>query len=236
MKTRVRRILVLLLFVVSALILVWGIWPFDAGTRTVQIYPQDMRLPEGPETTTIKLIPESRALTLEWPAVLRTGERGGIRLGLELTQGGEATATPDTTSGQAPGESLPVEDVFDSHYVIAEARLEIADMAYAPVGQISEGLFPGRPVYFVWQVRPDEPGDYQGTVWLHLSYVPIDGGPESRAVLSAQRIDIQAVQLLWFGGTAARVVGSVGVIVALVAGLDDLLPWIMERRRKRNQG
>ena len=64
MKTRVRRILVLLLFLVSALILIWGLWPLDIGKRAVQIYPEDMKLPEGVGSADDRMIPEIRTLTL----------------------------------------------------------------------------------------------------------------------------------------------------------------------------
>ena len=76
------------------------------------------------------------------------------------------------------------------------------------MGEASQGLILGRPVLFVWDLRPDLAEEMDGTVWLHLSYIPVAGGPVMRQVLTAQRIEIRATDLLSLSGPWARALGS----------------------------
>ena len=229
MKTRVRRLIALLLFLTSALALAWGLWPPALGARTLMIFPVDMQLPGEAESAEGRTVLEGRALVLEWPERMRVGDSGLIALTLETGQEGQMTPSPQEAGVPETG----YQDVYETHFVVAEARLELAGMAYAPTGQISEGLLPGKPAAFFWQVRPPQAGESRGTVWLHLRYLPLDGGEEARRVLSAQIVEIRAVSLFGLSGRWARVLGSVGVIVGAALGLNELLPWIWVQYEKR---
>ena len=143
------------------------------------------------------------------------------------------SSTPALESHEARGETSEFQDVYDTHFVIAEARLELVGIRYTPAGRISEGVFPGKPARFIWSLHPESDGDYSGTVWLQLRFIPREDGPESQAVLTAQLVDIPVMSLFGLNGTWARALGSVGVIVALVITLDDLLPWIWRRYQAR---
>lgn len=46
MSPRLRRILALLLLVISLLILLWGIWPLAQASRAMPIPPGEIRLPD----------------------------------------------------------------------------------------------------------------------------------------------------------------------------------------------
>lgn len=207
-----RRLFGILLLIVSLALLGWGFAATQAETRSLSVGPQEMQLPGAPAAA----IPENRTLEVLWPSRLRVGDAGVIRLSLEMA--GQA----------APGGDWA--DVYATHDVVAEARLEMAGVEYRPDGEVSQALQPGRPVMFQWSLRADQAGAYDGTVWLHLRFVPHDGGPEQRSVITAQRIEMQAGDFLGLSGALARVLGSTGAVVGLASSAEALAAW---RRKKR---
>jgi len=232
MKAKLRRSLVVFLLVVSGLILFWSIWPLNANKRSIQLYPQDLTLPVEDGSQTFEMIIDGRLLTLEWPSKLRTGDSGNIRLGLELIEDSGITPPVPVRLDDKPDVEGQNGNIYDTHHIIVEAHLEMPDMPHVPTGQIYEGLLPGKPTFFSWRVRPEKKGVYAGTVWLHLNYVPKNGGEETRRVVSAQLLEIEAIELLSIGGSMGRVLGSVGVVVSLVVVLDDLFPLILKMFQK----
>ncbi|MBN2550589.1 MAG: hypothetical protein JXB15_15600 [Anaerolineales bacterium] len=184
-------------------------------------------------STPSPLIPENRLLVLEWPARIKAGDADVVRLTLEMDEFGTVTPTAQVGGNLLEAQSVQIPNLYDTHTVVAEARLDLAGLEVAPGGDIAEALLPGQPVSFAWSIRPTDPGAYQGTVWLHLRFLPRSGGDETRRVLSAQRIEIQAVNFLGLGGSAARVLGSVGTVVGSVFGLDNLVGWGWQLIRRR---
>jgi hypothetical protein len=192
--------------------------------------------PLATASTALPEIPEARRLVLEWTSKIKVGDPGIVSITLEMDEGGKITPTASVGGDQIVVEPVLIPNLYATHDVIAQARLDIAGLEYRPEGEISEALLPGQPVKFIWSVRPGEVGKYQGTVWLHLLFVPRSGGEEMRKVISAQIIDIQAVNFLGLSGNSARIVGGVGTAVGSVFGLDNLLSWvwkILQGRIKR---
>jgi hypothetical protein len=180
-------------------------------------------------------IQESRRLTLEFPPVMRAGDATRIRLQLEVDDQGNLTPTAVVEGNVVTGEVVKIPDLYETHTVMAEARLDMAGMEVSPPGAISEPLQPGLPVTFYWSVRPDAPGLYQGTAWLHLRFTPKTGGEEGRIPISVQFVEIEAQSFLGLSGGAARGLGTVGSAVGAVLGfpfVDDLLKWLWRRRRR----
>ena len=203
----------------------------SVGTATSAQFTAETPATESPASTlqptqVSPAIPEKRRLVLEWPRKIRVGDSEIIRLILEMDLNGNLTPTAIIEGNQVYSEPVQIPNLYDTHYVIAEARLDMAGLEYLPSGVISEGLQPGQSVIFIWSVRPREIGSYKGTVWLHLRFVPKTDGPETRKVLTAQLIEVEGVNFLGLGGTAARVLGSVGVVIGSILGLDNLLSWI----------
>jgi len=135
---------------------------------------------------------------------------------------------------------VEVPNLYDTHHVLADARLDMVGVEFAPQGEISEALLPGKPVEFYWSVRAEDVGSYKGTVWLHLRFIPREGGPASRMVLSGQIIQIESANLFGLSGKAARVAGSVGAVVGSIFGLDSLLSFLIKfiasfRKRLRDK-
>jgi hypothetical protein len=108
-------------------------------------------------------------------------------------------------------------------------------MEVQPSGTISEPLMQGQPVTFYWSIRPNGAGNYEGTAWLHLRFVPKAGGEESRIPVSVQFLEIEVKSFLGLlSGGAARGVGAVGSVLGSVLGfpfVDDLLKWFLRRIR-----
>jgi hypothetical protein len=180
-------------------------------------------------------IPESRRLTLEFPPVMRTGDSTRIRLQLEVDDLGGITPTAVMEGNVVTGEIVEIPNLYETHNVIAEARLDMAGMEVQPAGTISEPLTQGLPVTFYWSVRPNESGNYEGTAWLHLRLIPKAGGAESRIPVSVQFLEIEANSFLGLvNGNMARGIGAIGSVIGSVLGfpfMDDLVKWLWRRLR-----
>ena len=181
-------------------------------------------------------IPESRRLTLEFPPVMRTGDSTRIRLQLEVDDRGNIVPTAVVEGNVVTGEVVEIPNLYETHHVIAEARLDMAGMEVQPAGTISEPLSQGGSVTFYWSLRPEETGKYEGTVWLHLRFVPKGGGEESRIPVSVQFLEIEAKSFFGFlkGGTA-RNIGALGSVIGSVLGfpfVDDLMKWLWRKIRR----
>lgn len=180
-------------------------------------------------------IPESRRLTLEFPPVMRTGDSIRIRLQLEVDEQGNVTPTAVVEGNVVRGEVVEIPNLYETHNVIAEARLDMAGMQVQPPGMISEPLSQGQAVTFYWSVRPEGSGKYEGTAWLHLRFVPKGGGEHSRIPVSVQFLEIEARSFLGFlNGGAARGIGAVGSVIGSVLGypfVDDLVKWLWRKIR-----
>lgn len=198
----------------------------------VYLPTQVVAIPEQPSPA----IKESRRLTLEFPPVMRTGDSTRIRLQLEVDDRGNITPTAVVEGNVVSGEVVEIPDLYETHNVVAEARLDMAGMEVQPAGTVSEPLTQGQAVTFYWSVRPEESGKYEGTAWLHLRFVPRNGGEESRIPVSVQFLEIEAKSLLGLlNGSAARGIGAVGSVLGSVLGfpfVDDLVKWFWRKIRK----
>jgi hypothetical protein len=207
--------------------------PDNFPTPTSQFNLPTENTPQTPQPA----IPESRRLTLEFPPVIRTGDSARIRLQLEVDEQGNVTPTAVVEGNVVKGEVVQIPNLYETHNVIAEANLDMAGVEVQPSGIISEPLSPGQSVTFYWSVRPTESGKYEGTVWLHLRFVPKGGGEESRIPVSAQFVEIESKSFMGFlnGGTA-RGIGALGSLIGSVLGfpfVDDLVKWLWGKIRSK---
>lgn len=180
-------------------------------------------------------VAESRMLTLEFPPRIRAGDADVVRLTLEVDARGNLTATAETAGNVTQGEVIQIPNIYETHYVSAEARLDLAGVQVSPPGSVSESLRPGQKLTFLWSVRAEDVGIYRGTLWFYLIFTPRDGGPEQRQALSAQKIEIEAVNFFGLKAQPARLVGVVGAAASAVIGmpfLEELLKWFWRRFRK----
>lgn len=181
-------------------------------------------------------IPEQRMLTLEFPPRIRAGDSDVIRLTLEMDDRGNLTPTAQVEGNQVAGQVVEIPNLYETHNVIAEAHLDMAGVEVRPPDVISEPLTAGQPVTFFWSVRPAQAGVYRGTVWLHLKFVDRISGEQSRKAVSAQTVELEAVNVLGLPANFARGAGAVGSLIGGVLGfpfIDDLLKFLVRRLRNR---
>ncbi len=158
-----------------------------------------------------------------------------VRLTLEVDDLGNVTPTAEVGGHVVTGKVIEIPNVYETHHVIAEARFDIAGMEVRPTELASEPLTQGTSATFYWSVRPQEVGDYRGTIWLYLRFVDKSNGEESRQTVSAQIVEIEAVNLLGLSGAFARTTGVVGSIVGTVIGFpffEDIIKFLFKRRNK----
>jgi len=181
-------------------------------------------------------IPEERWITVEWPPDIKVGDADVIRLTLDVTKQGYMTPTAQVQGHETTGEAVTIPNLYETHNVSVEARLDLAGVEVQPAEEFSEPLNPGEPVSFQWSLRPSEVGTFRGTIWLHLRFIPKEGGQESRKSLTAQLVEVRAVNFLGLGGTTARLLGGLGTLVGSFLGLDSILSWIVNliKRRKKS--
>lgn len=181
-------------------------------------------------------IPETRRLTLEYPPKMKAGaESDVIRLTLEVDEQGNIVSTAQVEGNVVTGETIKIPNLYETHYVTAEARIDMAGMEIQPPEAIYEPMNPGQPVKFFWSIRPQETGLYRGTVWLHLVFVDRISGEESRMAVSAQVVEIEAVDFFGLSVNVARTSGVIGSLVGGIVGfpfLEDIVKFLFKRKKR----
>ncbi len=182
-------------------------------------------------------IPETRRLTLEYPPKMKAdAESDIIRLILEVDEQGTITPTALVEGNVITGEAIQIPNLYETHMVTAEARIDMAGMDVQPPSAIFEPMNPGQSVTFFWSIRPQNTGLYRGTVWLHLVFVDRISGEESRMAVSAQIVEIEAVDFFGFSVNVARTSGVVGSVIGGIVGfpfLEDIIKFLFKRRKKK---
>ena len=157
-----------------------------------------------------------------------------MRLTLEVDDLGNITPTAQFEGNVVTGEVIQFPDLYESHHVIAESRFDIAGVEIRPADLINVSLAQGQTATFIWSIRPPDVGAYRGTIWLYLRFVDKLNGDESRLTVSAQIVEIEAVNLVGLSGSAARTAGFIGSIVGTVIGfpfLEDIIKFLYSKRR-----
>jgi hypothetical protein len=180
-------------------------------------------------------LPERRRLTLEFPPRIRAGDSDVVRLTLEVDNLGNLTPTAQIGGNTVTGEVIEIPNLYETHHVIAEARFDIAGLEVRPTELISEPLTQGTSATFYWSIRPPDTGVYRGTIWLYLRFVDKRSGEESRKPISAQIVEIEAVDLFGLSANLARTTGVIGSVVGTVIGfpfLEDLIKFFFRKRSR----
>ena len=186
------------------------------------------------QVSALPSIPETRRLTLEFPAKMRAGVEGDIiRLTLEVDDLGNITPTAQIEGNIVVGETIEIPDLYETHNVVAEANLDLAGMEVQPAESIFESLSRGQSATFYWSIRPQEPGTYRGTVWLHLNFEDKVSGEKSRIAVSAQIIEIEAVDFFGMPVNLARTSGAIGSLIGGVIGfpfLEEIIKFLFKKK------
>lgn len=207
-----------------------------AATEEPSDVPTHPAPPPATQTAAPPAIPETRRLTLEYPPRMKAGVEGDIvRLTLEVDDLGNITPTAQIGGSIVTGEGIEIPNLYETHFVTAEARFDLAGMEVQPSGSIYEPMKPGQSVTFHWSIRPRETGVYRGTVWLHLVFEDRVSGEKSRMAVSAQIVEIEALDFFGLSVNMARTSGVVGSIIGGVVGfpfIEDIIKFLFRRRKK----
>jgi len=181
-------------------------------------------------------IPEQRRLTLEYPPRMKAKvESELVMLTLEVDDQANIIPTAAFQNDSVKSNVVDVPDLYDTHFVTAEAEFDMAGMTIDPPGIIFEPLLPGQSVTFTWSILPPETGQYKGKVWLRLNFVDKVNGDKSRETISGQVIEIEAVDFFGLSANFTRTSGVVGSVIGTVLGIpffDDIVKFLFKRRRK----
>lgn len=176
-------------------------------------------------------------VTLEFPPRIRAGDSDIVRLTLEVDDLGGLTPTPESEGNQVTGAAVEIPNLYDTHNVIAEARLDLAGVEVRPPGIVQAPMGPGLPVTFYWSVRPLSNGTFKGTAWLFLRFVDRQTGEQSQRAISAQTVEIRTTDLFGFSAGFARTTGAIGSIVGGIMGFpffEDIVKLILRRLRRNS--
>ena len=190
---------------VSLAVLAWGVWPVGRSARQATL-----RMPGGAAQ-------DAHKIELTWPAWLRAGDPGVIRLVLE-------------SGGKPP-------DAGSETNRLVESRLEAVGLMAVPVGEILEPLLPDRQAIFYWSVLPEHGGDLEIVIWVSLRSQPAESSKSGSQViqqsqlLTAQKIPIRTKELFGMEGRTARLLGGIGLVFGLALSLDGLL--LLRKRIKK---
>jgi hypothetical protein len=192
----------------------------------------------APEFTPQPALPELRFLTLEFPPRIRAGDSDLVRLTLEVDDLGNITPTAEIGDHVVTGEIVEIPNLYETHHVVAEARFDMAGMEIRPTELMSEPLAQGNTATFYWSIHPRAVGLYRGTIWLYLRFVNKQSGEESRKTVSAQIVEIEAVNLLGLSGVLARTTGLIGSILGTILGFpffEDTIKFLFKRVLRANK-
>jgi len=215
--------------------------PTGGGQEPVVALPtQQLALTKTPSVvetvpTVLPAIPERRRLTVEYPLKIRAGDSDVIILTLEVDDQGNITPTAQFEGNVVTGEVIEIPDLYESHNVIAEAKFDVAGLQISPPDLISQTLSRGQSLNFYWSVRPTDVGVYRGTIWFYLRFVDKVSGEESRRTVSAQIIEIEAVNFLGLSAKFVRTAGGVGSVIGAVVGFpffEDIVKFLFRRKRR----
>jgi hypothetical protein len=220
---KVRHSLSVLSLLAGVILFAWGAWPSRKDVHALVIYPREMQMAisgsaqavdeQTPlsEPVNVPAILEVRRLILDVPVSIQTGNRDLIRL----------VFMPEAVStGMSDIQGL--QDIYSTHLVAVEARLEMGGLDVEPAGTLTRPLFPGQAVRFEWGLIPMQARVYEGTVWLYLRFMPKDGSPGNSWPVSAKRVEIRASSLLGLSGLLARRLGGAGTLLGLALASDLL--------------
>ena len=192
--------------------------------------------PQEPAATALPAIPEQRRITLEYPSQIRSGDSDVVRLTLEVDDLGNITPTAQFEGNVVTGEVVEIPDLYATHNVVAEAKFDIAGLQVSPPDLISQTLSKGQSLNFYWSIRPTDVGIYRGTIWFYLRFVDKVSGEESRKAVSAQVVEIEAVNVLGLPVKLVRTAGGVGSVIGAVIGFpffEDIVKLVFRRRRRK---
>lgn len=222
-KNHTRKWLAIISLLMSLGVLLGASWPFPSARDVVPFPPTQVEVVIKPPTTSVEVVTdavlkEMRKISFEWPEKIRLGDSDIFRLTLEMDETGSVTPTLVVEGQQATGTPVEIPDLYDTHNLVAEARLDLAGADVMPQGSVQEPLRRGQTLNFYWSVHPQQVGRTRGTLWLFLNIVPRKGGESERKALLSKQMELETVSVLGMPANLARWFGAIGAVVSVVLG------------------
>ena len=168
---------------------------------------------------------EQRYLVLDYPARIRQGDVGWIRLAWQVKQN-TLDISPD---GNA------------STNVLVETRVDLLGIIQQPADSIDAPLIAGKTVLMQWQIFPSQAGIYTGSIWSYLNLSPGDGSttdPQSADTflpVAVQDIQIEVISLLGMGTNQLNWVAAISLVTAFVMLVWGFRPKSKKMVRRKQQ-
>lgn len=179
---------------------------------------------------------ETRRLTLEFPPKIKADSASDIvRLTLEVDDLGNVTPTAFYQENAITGQVIKIPNLYETHNVGVEASFDIAGLDVKPTGTTYQPMIKGQPVTFFWSIRAPQVGEFRGTIWINLVFVDKETNEESELPVSAQIVDIKAVDFFGFSVNFVKTSGVVGSVLGIIVGFpffDDIVKYLWSRRKK----
>ena len=213
-KNKTRLFFCSLIWVISIALLAWCEWPIKTVAREIDFLPGDLVIipPGGPiqNPGRPEAIQEERRLILEWMPIMRKGDLSKVKLSFI----GSKTHGPDNPV--LPLVATNYANIYDSYTINAEARMELIETEVYPSGLSGHVLPEDQDIYFVWTLKPKNPGNYEGTAWFYLKLFPLNGGEAFEQAISAQTVNIKVMSLLGLNSNYLRFLGVIGLVIGLI--------------------
>jgi hypothetical protein len=189
---------------------------------TQSITASEMQLPSSSQVA-IPMMIETRQVLLEWPSSMRIGEKEEIALVFE----------PVETEVSSPTQQIESSNIYSSYNIMAEARFEVAGIRVFPANPTRVSMPAGQTVKFKWQISADQAGSYNGTIWLSLRFLPLDGTQASQVPIYIHDVRIQTASLFGMNETMAYSIGGAGIVLGMALVFGDMIKWIQLWTRKK---
>lgn len=221
MRKITQRVLEVGLLLIGGIALLWTVIPEKREGTIAILSPAAMQLKIEGQADTPAIL-NSRRIELVWPSALRIGDSYTMEMNFE------ALNDDPPSSAQQQGFL----DIYSNYNVMAETSFEVAGLRVEPANPIRESMPPGQGLRFKWKVIADKTGSYDGTIWLSLRFLPLDGSPPSQEPVHVQSIHMQATSLLGMSAPVARLAGGVGVVLGTAFLLADRILAVHRRKIK----
>lgn len=221
MRKIIQRALEVGLLLIGGMMLVWTVIPEKREVAIANLSPDAMQLKIEGQADTPAIL-NNRRIELAWPSTLRIGDSYTMEMNFEPRK--------DVPPSSAQQQGFL--DIYGNYNVMAEARFEVAGLRVEPANPIRESMPSGQGLKFKWKIIADKSGIYDGTVWLSLRFLPLDGSPPSQEPVHVQSIRMQATSLLGMSAPMIRLVGGVGVVLGTAFLLADRIVGVRRRKIK----
>jgi hypothetical protein len=230
LKSRPGLILSLLLLACGAALLVWGTWPASRKNQIFLVPRQAMDITSSNQNRD-GLTLSAGLLQVHF---LRS-ER--IRLGQAQELSAEITliAPGNPNMGDAQGNiqttvTSDLVDLFASYNLVAEARVDGLPTALVPSGSIRQPISLGVPIEYRWSFDPQEPGQYEGELWIYLNLVDKEIGTNEQVALLAYPFAINCRSFLGLKTAYVLGMGSFFIFLSLLLNVESIENIVIKHR------